>query len=92
MFKVLVCDDDAGLRLSVQAALSASGRFEVDEAFDGVNAVEKIKAKTYNIVLLDVDMPRMNGMANQDHQRTRSLDHRADAHRLRQHRRCRARR
>jgi DNA-binding NtrC family response regulator len=62
MFKVLVCDDDAGLRLSVKAALAATGRFEVDEAFDGVNAVEKIKSKTYNMVLLDVDMPRMSGM------------------------------
>src|SRR5665213_2434285 len=62
MFKVLVCDDDAGLRLSVAAALAATGRFEVDEAFDGVNAIEKLKAKTYNIVLLDVDMPRMTGM------------------------------
>ena len=62
MFKVLVCDDDAGLRLSVAAALAATGRFEVDEAFDGVNAIEKIKQKTYNMVLLDVDMPRMTGM------------------------------
>lgn len=62
MFKVLVCDDDAGLRMSVRAALSASGRFEVDEAYDGVNAIEKVKAKTYNMVLLDVDMPRMTGM------------------------------
>lgn len=62
MFKVLVCDDDAGLRMSVRAALSASGRFEVDEAFDGVNAIEKVKSKTYNMVLLDVDMPRMTGM------------------------------
>jgi DNA-binding NtrC family response regulator len=62
MFKVLVCDDDPGLRLSVSAALVATGRFEVDEAFDGVNAVEKVKAKTYNMVLLDVDMPRMTGM------------------------------
>ncbi|MGZ3721472.1 MAG: sigma-54-dependent transcriptional regulator, partial [Bdellovibrionales bacterium] len=62
MFKVLVCDDDAGLRLSVAGALAATGRFEVDEAFDGVNAIEKLKAKTYNIVLLDVDMPRMTGM------------------------------
>ena len=62
MFKVLVCDDDAGLRLSVAAALSATGRFEVDEAFDGVNAVEKVKSKTYNMVLLDVDMPRMSGL------------------------------
>ncbi len=62
MFKVLVCDDDAGLRLSVAAALAATGRFAVDEAFDGVNAVEKIKTKTYNMILLDVDMPRMTGM------------------------------
>ncbi len=62
MFKVLVCDDDAGLRLSVASALAATGRFEVDEAFDGVNAIEKIKSKAYNMVLLDVDMPRMTGM------------------------------
>ncbi len=62
MHKVLVCDDDAGLRLSVASALAATGRFEVDEAFDGVNAIEKIKSKTYNMVLLDVDMPRMSGM------------------------------
>lgn len=62
MFNVLVCDDDAGLRLSVQAALNATGRFAVDEAFDGVNAIEKVKAKTYNMVLLDVDMPRMTGL------------------------------
>lgn len=62
MFKVLVCDDDAGLRLSVASALAATGRFEVDEAFDGVNAIEKIKSKSYNMVLLDVDMPRMTGM------------------------------
>lgn len=62
MFKVLVCDDDAGLRLSVKAALVATGRFEVDEAFDGVNAIEKIKSKTYNMVMLDVDMPRMTGL------------------------------
>lgn len=62
MLKVLICDDDAGLRLSLAAALAATGRFMVDEAFDGVNAVEKIKSKTYNMVLLDVDMPRMTGM------------------------------
>ena len=62
MLKVLICDDDAGLRLSLAAALAATGRFSVDEAFDGVNAVEKIKSKTYNMVLLDVDMPRMTGM------------------------------
>jgi two-component system, NtrC family, response regulator HydG len=62
MFKVLVVDDDAGLRLSVRAALSAAGRFEVDEAFDGVDALEKVRAGQYNMVILDVDMPRMSGL------------------------------
>lgn len=63
MLKVLVVDDDPGLRLSVKCTLQASGRFEVDEAFDGVNALEKIKslAKKYDLVILDVDMPRLNG-------------------------------
>lgn len=64
MLKVLVVDDDQGLRLSVKSALAVTQRFEIDEAFDGVNAMEKIKAgeKSYDVVILDVDMPRMNGL------------------------------
>ncbi|WP_413558734.1 sigma-54-dependent transcriptional regulator [Bdellovibrio sp. HCB209] len=64
MLKVLVVDDDQGLRLSVKTALTATQRFEVDEAFDGINAMEKIKAGTtkYDLVILDVDMPRLNGL------------------------------
>ncbi|MCB0420132.1 MAG: sigma-54-dependent Fis family transcriptional regulator [Bdellovibrionales bacterium] len=62
MLKVLVVDDDSGLRLSVRKTLEATGQFEVDEAFDGINAVEKVQANSYNMVLLDVDMPRMNGL------------------------------
>jgi two-component system, NtrC family, response regulator HydG len=63
MFKVLVVDDDQGLRLSVRHALESMKKFEIEEAFDGVNAVEKVKAnKGYNLVILDVDMPRMNGL------------------------------
>lgn len=61
MINVLVVDDDQGLRMSVKTSLLATGRFGVDEAFDGVNALEKVKSKQYNVVLLDVDMPRMNG-------------------------------
>ena len=62
MIKVLVADDDQGLRLSVKSALASTNRFAVDEAFDGINAVEKIKAGSYEIALLDVDMPRLNGL------------------------------
>lgn len=68
MLKVLVVDDDQALRLSVRSALeTSSNKFQVEEAFDGVNALEKVKAapagtRAYDIVILDVDMPRMNGL------------------------------
>ena len=64
MLKVLVVDDDQGLRLSIKTALSSSNRFQVDEAFDGINALEKYEASEpkYDIVILDVDMPRLNGL------------------------------
>ncbi len=64
MLRILVVDDDQGLRLSVKSALASSNRFEVDEAFDGINAIEKIRAsnKKFDVVVLDVDMPRLNGL------------------------------
>ncbi|MBT4763282.1 MAG: sigma-54-dependent Fis family transcriptional regulator [Bdellovibrionaceae bacterium] len=61
MFKILVVDDDAGLRLSVKSALSSTNQYELDEAFDGINAMEKVKLQRYDMILLDVDMPRLNG-------------------------------
>lgn len=68
MLRVLVVDDDPGLRLSVKSALVSSNRFEVEEAFDGLNAVEKVRApenagaRKFDVVILDVDMPRLNGL------------------------------
>lgn len=60
--RVLVVDDDQGLRFSVRETLAQTGSFEVEEAVDGLDAIEKIKAKRFDLVLLDVDMPRLNGM------------------------------
>lgn len=62
MLKVLVVDDDAGLRMSVTSTLTNTGRFAVDEAVDGVHALERAKEKSYDLAILDVDMPRMNGL------------------------------
>jgi DNA-binding NtrC family response regulator len=62
MYKVLVVDDDAGLRLSVKTTLSATGLYDIEEAVDGVHAIEKTKAKNFDIVFLDVDMPRLSGL------------------------------
>ena len=67
MLRVLVVDDDQGLRFSVretlvQSSLSQTTPFEIEEAFDGLNALEKVKAARFDVVLLDVDMPRLNGL------------------------------
>lgn len=62
MLRILVVDDDAGLRFSVREALAASGRYEVEEAQDGLEAMEKVKAQRFDLVILDVDMPRLSGL------------------------------
>ncbi len=67
MLRVLVVDDDQGLRFSVREALasnsnSACGPFEIAEAVDGMEAIEKVRAQRFDLVLLDVDMPRLNGL------------------------------
>lgn len=62
MFKILVVDDDQGLRTSVIAALSGAGQYEIEEAEDGLQAVAKVRAGNFNLVILDVDMPNLNGI------------------------------
>jgi len=61
MFRVLVVDDDADLRLSVASALSESN-YTVDQAIHGEEAVNRVRAGKYNLVLLDVNMPHMTGL------------------------------
>jgi DNA-binding NtrC family response regulator len=61
MFRVLVVDDDAALRLSVAAALSEN-HFLVDQASDGEEGIHRIRAGHYDLVFLDFNMPRLNGL------------------------------
>lgn len=61
MFKVLVVDDDADLRMTVSSALSEN-HFVVEEARDGEEAVNRVKGGNFDLVLLDVNMPRMSGL------------------------------
>ena len=59
--RILVVDDDAGVRTALKG-LFAAPRFEVDLAIDGVSALERITELPPDLVLTDLDMPRMNGM------------------------------
>jgi DNA-binding response OmpR family regulator len=56
----LVVDDDAGVRLLVERILSANG-FIVDIARDGAEALEKIATSVYDVIILDLMMPRVDG-------------------------------
>jgi len=60
-YRILVVEDDAELRRTLTEALTRS-EFEVIEAFDGQDATEKIRQEQIDLVLLDVNMPRMNGL------------------------------
>ncbi|HEX7151117.1 MAG TPA: response regulator [Thermoanaerobaculia bacterium] len=58
--RVLVVDDDAGIRILVSRILARQD-FEVDSARDGAEAIEKILAYDYDLVVLDLMMPRIDG-------------------------------
>lgn len=57
---ILVIDDDVAIRVLLQAVLKRMN-FQVDLAEDGHVALEKLKNTSYDVVLLDLMMPRVNG-------------------------------
>ena len=61
MRKILVVDDDSDLRMTVVSALT-EGQYQVDQAADGEEAVNRVRASQYDLVVLDVNMPRMTGI------------------------------
>jgi len=61
MFRVLVVDDDKALRMTVSSAFEERN-YEVEQACDGEEAVNKVMSTKYDLVLLDVNMPRMSGL------------------------------
>jgi CheY-like chemotaxis protein len=59
---ILVVDDDAMIRNLVSTVLKRQG-FEVDHASDGLEGLERLTEKRYSVVLLDLMMPRIDGLA-----------------------------
>lgn len=61
--KVLVVDDSAFMRKTITSMLSSeSGIAVVGEAIDGADAIQKIRALTPDLVTMDIEMPRFNGL------------------------------
>src|SRR5437764_3900598 len=62
--KILVADDHPVVRKGLQSCLTRQDRLRlVGEASDGDEALRKIKELTPDVVLMDITMPRMNGLA-----------------------------
>ena len=61
MPSILVIDDERSIRNTLKEILEYE-KFEVDVAEDGMQGVEMVREKTYDIVLCDIKMPKMDGM------------------------------
>ena len=58
---ILVVDDEASIRRTLREILEYED-FTVEEAVDGEEAIEKIRENRYDLVLLDIKMPKKDGM------------------------------
>ncbi len=58
--KILVVDDEDALRTVLSGELVSEG-YEVRTAADGDEAISNIQKESFDLVLLDIKMPRMNG-------------------------------
>ncbi len=59
---VLIVDDSTTMRKILINALKSVGMNDIDEACDGQQAVEAVRAKQYGVVLMDWNMPNMLGI------------------------------
>ena len=63
MKKILIIDDSALMRTVLSDIINSDSRFQVaDKAKDGIEGLELLKQNTYDAVVLDINMPRMDGI------------------------------
>ena len=60
-YHVLVVEDDAQIRDGIEIYLKSQG-YEVSKAADGIEGLEKLKEKEVHLAIIDVMMPRMDGI------------------------------
>jgi len=72
-WKILIADDDIFSRKQLAMLLEANGH-TVIQAEDGVDAIEKFEAQRPDMVIMDVIMPRMNGLESAKQIKRKSQD------------------
>ncbi len=61
--RVMITDDHSMIREGLKQLLELDGEFEViEEACDGIECIKKLKKVTPDVLLLDINMPNMNGL------------------------------
>lgn len=61
MPKILIIDDERSIRKTLREILEFE-KFKIDDAEDGMAALELLKKNAYDVILCDIKMPRMDGM------------------------------
>ncbi|MBS1515625.1 MAG: sigma-54-dependent Fis family transcriptional regulator [Bacteroidetes bacterium] len=61
MSKILIVDDEQSIVDSISMILNQDD-YEIDSANDGLSAVNKVKSNFYDLILLDIKMPKMDGI------------------------------
>jgi len=61
MADILIIDDEKAIRKTLTEILSFEG-YKIDEAADGEEGLKKFKEKTFDLVLCDIKMPKMDGI------------------------------
>jgi DNA-binding response OmpR family regulator len=61
MHNILVCDDDRDIVNAIEIYLAAEG-YRVTKAFDGAEALAAIEADEVHLIIMDIMMPRMDGL------------------------------
>jgi two-component system, chemotaxis family, chemotaxis protein CheY len=60
--RILVVDDSSLVRLYYRSALEQAG-FAVEQAINGIEAMEKVLAQPFDLVIVDINMPKMDGFS-----------------------------
>ena len=58
---ILVCDDDKEIVEAIEIYLMQEG-YDVEKAYDGIQAVEIMKNKKIDLMIIDVMMPKLDGI------------------------------